>query len=26
VKREAAADFEKNDEYVVKEFILTGLG
>jgi len=26
VKREAAADFEKNDEYVVKEFMLTGLG
>jgi len=26
VKREAAADFEKNDEFVVKEFMLTGLG
>jgi len=26
VKRETAADLEKNDEYVVKEFILTGLG
>jgi len=26
VKRETAADLEKNDEYFVKEFILTGLG